>query len=76
MKLYQSCITTTRVIWTKDDLFELYYPTSKISDTPDGRTITEWEAAVKPDVDIPWSPRHITEDPDLEAALVFIDGSR
>ncbi|GAA3716697.1 hypothetical protein GCM10022378_03650 [Salinicoccus jeotgali] len=56
-------------------LFELYYPTSKMPERPDGNAISEWDAAVKPDINIPWNPRHITEDPDLEAAMVFIDRS-
>ncbi|MBS4173526.1 S41 family peptidase [Bacillus sp. FJAT-49736] len=50
-----------------DGLFELWYPTSRLSRIDEGRGMTE--VGVIPHVHIPWTPNHIFEDIDLNVAI-------
>lgn len=45
------------------DLFELYYPTSRLNSMDEGKTLLD--VAVHPDVYIPWTPEHLEKDIDL-----------
>ncbi|MFQ3543050.1 S41 family peptidase [Halobacillus rhizosphaerae] len=49
------------------DKFELIYPTSRSAQLDRGKGMVS--KGIEPDVYIPWSPAHLEEDADLEAAL-------
>ncbi|MYL44986.1 hypothetical protein GLV94_04975 [Virgibacillus halodenitrificans] len=50
--------------------FELWYPTSKLSNVDDGKGMTG--IGIKPDIYIPWTPAHLQEDLDMKRALEII----
>lgn len=52
-------------------LFSLMYPTSKTSLVDDGLGMLG--KGVKPDVYVPWTPKHLTEDVDLQQALELLN---
>ncbi|WP_245693792.1 S41 family peptidase [Sediminibacillus halophilus] len=49
------------------DKFELWYPTSKLSRVDEGVGVSG--IGIKPDIYVPWTPRHIKEDVDLKRAI-------
>jgi len=51
-------------------LFELWYPTSRLSRIDEGRGMTG--VGITPHVHIPWTPEHIFEDVDMKMALDMI----
>ncbi len=57
---------TNVAIQSWDD-FELIYPTSRSAQLDRGKGMVS--KGIKPDVYIPWSPAHLDEDVDLQAAL-------
>lgn len=52
------------------DMFELWYPTSRLSKIDQGNGMTG--VGIEPDLYIPWTPEHIFEDVDLKRALVIL----
>lgn len=52
------------------DMFELWYPTSRLSKIDQGNGMTG--VGIEPDLYIPWTPEHIFEDVDLKKALVIL----
>lgn len=53
-----------------ENKFELWYPTSKLSSVDKGQGMSG--IGIKPDLYIPWSPKHIKEDLDLKKALELL----
>lgn len=53
-----------------EDHFTLMYPTSRMNSIDEGKGIDN--IGIAPDIIIPWTPRHLSEDVDLLAALEFI----
>lgn len=53
--------------------FELWYPTSKSKRVIYGKGIDN--IGVKPDIYIPWTPKHLEKDIDLEVALDFLENN-
>lgn len=56
------------MVW--DNQFELMYATSRL-DQLDNRQLGA-EQGIKPDIYIPWTPKHIDEDVDMEKAMKLI----
>ncbi|WP_243354245.1 hypothetical protein [Bacillus litorisediminis] len=54
-----------------DDMFELWYPTSKLSIVDEGKGMSG--KGIQPDIYIAWTPEHLTKDVDLEFALSMIE---
>ena len=59
------------VIEEWENLFELWYPTSRMAGM-NKRTAGEAASAIRPDIHIPWTPEHASRDVDLEKALEFL----
>lgn len=51
--------------------FELWYPTSRLSRIDMGRGMTG--VGIEPDIYIPWTPEHLEQDKDLEAAMKLLE---
>ncbi|QPC46971.1 S41 family peptidase [Mangrovibacillus cuniculi] len=51
--------------------FQFSYPTSRLSRIDKGRGMSK--VGIKPDIYIPWTPKHLEVDVDLEFALSFIN---
>ncbi|QTD39591.1 S41 family peptidase [Sporosarcina sp. Te-1] len=54
------------------DGYTLMYPTSRLSRIDKGEGMTG--VGITPHVHIPWTPEHITGDPDMERALAMLEG--
>ncbi|MGE8202956.1 S41 family peptidase [Heyndrickxia sp. NPDC080065] len=54
-----------------NDLFELWYPTSRLSRIDKGEGMTG--VGIKPNIYIPWTPKHIFEDIDLQEGIKLLD---
>ncbi|TVP86949.1 MAG: hypothetical protein EA375_00085 [Acholeplasmataceae bacterium] len=52
-----------------DDVFDLWYPTSKVSTVKDGVFSKD---GLVPDHYIPWTPRHLYEDEDIKQAVRYL----
>ncbi|WP_342389288.1 S41 family peptidase [Salinicoccus bachuensis] len=61
------------VIEEWEDLFELWYPTSRMAGM-NKRTAGDAVSAIHPDIHTPWTPEHTSGDIDLEKALEFLEG--
>ncbi|MGV3466266.1 MAG: S41 family peptidase [Heyndrickxia sp.] len=57
-------------IMSWEGLFELWYPTSRLSRIDEGRGMTG--VGITPQVYIPWTPEHIFEDVDMNMALEML----
>ncbi|MBT2680210.1 hypothetical protein J7E38_14445 [Bacillus sp. ISL-35] len=53
--------------------YELWYPTSRLSKVDLGRGMTG--VGIEPHIYIPWSPLHLEEDVDLDAALKLVSSN-
>ena len=52
-----------------EDVFDLWYPTSKVSTVKDGVFSKD---GLVPDHHIPWTPRHLLEDEDIKQAIRYL----
>lgn len=57
-----------------EGVFELWYPTSRIEYGLNKKDRVK-NGGIAPDIYIPWTPRHITEDVDLNRAVQFLHSS-
>ncbi|MCM3238899.1 S41 family peptidase [Heyndrickxia oleronia] len=53
------------------DQFELWYPTSRLSRIDNGKGMTG--VGIKPHIHIPWTPKHLIDDVDIQTALKLLE---